>query len=48
MVVDKDVIIMVLERGEERQDVVVKGLQEIALAGKVTDAPAKPMFPGSE
>ena len=35
MVVERCVIEMVLERGETRHDVVVNGLKEIALCGKV-------------
>jgi len=35
MVVERCVVVMVLERGETRHDVVVNGLKEIALCGKV-------------
>jgi len=35
MVVERSVVEMVLERGETRHDVVVNGLKEIALCGKV-------------
>lgn len=34
----RSVVEMVLERGEDRHDVVVKGLKEIALSGKVIEA----------
>jgi hypothetical protein len=36
MVVQRSVVEMVLERGETRHDVVVNGLKEIALCGKVS------------
>ena len=36
MVVHRSVVEMVLERGETRHDVVVNGLKEIALCGKVS------------
>jgi hypothetical protein len=35
MVVERCVVEMVLERGETRHDIVVNGLKEIALCGKV-------------
>jgi hypothetical protein len=38
MVVERCVVEMVLERGETRHDVVVNGLKEIALCGKVCSA----------
>ena len=38
MVVERCVVEMVLERGETRHDVVVNGLKEIALCGKVSMA----------
>jgi hypothetical protein len=36
MVVQRSVVQMVLERGQDRHDVVVMGLKEIALSGKVS------------
>jgi hypothetical protein len=36
MVVEKEVVLAVLERGDDRQDVVVSGLRDIAMSGNVS------------
>jgi hypothetical protein len=35
MVVDRETVVSILERGDDRHDVVINGLREIALCGQV-------------
>jgi hypothetical protein len=43
----REVVEMVLERGEGRNDVVVAGLRDIALAGKVRSQRLSPIHDGT-